>query len=298
MTLGFPVAPMKATLGTLPAGDGWAHEIKWDGYRTLAHLDNGTVRLQSTAGHDVSERWPELHALGAAINADSAIVDGELVVLDDDGRPRFELIQRSGRGTDHQAALFLFDVLRVEQTDTIDLPYLDRRRLLDSLIEPGDNWQVPRHHIGDGAALVAATVEQELEGVVSKRIDSLYRPGARTKDWRKVKNRRVAEVVIGGFTAGTGARASSFGALLVGRWDDTVLSFAGGVGTGFDAPTLADLRTRLDELVVADSPFDPAPPAAYRRRATWVRPEMTARIELAEFTNDGYVRHASFIELA
>lgn len=297
MTLRFPVVPMKATLGTLPTGDGWAHEIKWDGYRTLVHIDNGTVRLQSPAGHDVTDRWPELHRLGEAINADSAIVDGELVALDHDGRPRFDLIQGSGRGSDHQAALFLFDVLRVEQTDTIDLPYLDRRRLLDSLIEPSDNWQVPRHHIGDGAALVAATVEQELEGVVSKRVDSVYRPGARAKEWRKVKNRRVAEVAIGGFTAGTGGRASSFGALLVGRWDNNVLSFAGGVGTGFDAPTLTDLRTRLDALTVEATPFDPVPPAAYRRGATWVRPELTARIELAEFTNDGYVRHASYVEL-
>ncbi|MEM8621047.1 MAG: non-homologous end-joining DNA ligase [Actinomycetota bacterium] len=288
---------MKATLGTLPTGDGWAHEIKWDGYRTLVHIDNGTVRLQSPAGHDVTDRWPELHRLGEAINADSAIVDGELVALDHDGRPRFDLIQGSGRGSDHQAALFLFDVLRVEQTDTIDLPYLDRRRLLDSLIEPSDNWQVPRHHIGDGAALVAATVEQELEGVVSKRVDSVYRPGARAKEWRKVKNRRVAEVAIGGFTAGTGGRASSFGALLVGRWDNNVLSFAGGVGTGFDAPTLTYLRTRLDALTVEATPFDPVPPAAYRRGATWVRPELTARIELAEFTNDGYVRHASYVEL-
>ncbi|MEO1059322.1 MAG: DNA ligase, partial [Actinomycetota bacterium] len=203
---------MKATLGTLPTADGWAHEIKWDGYRTLAHVADGAIRLQSTAGHDVTERWPELGALPGSLNADAAILDGELVVLDDDGRPRFEMIQRSGRGTDRQAALFLFDVLRIDDTDTIDLPYLDRRRLLESLVEPGPNWQVPGHHVGDGAALLAATVEQELEGVISKRVDSRYRPGARTKEWRKVKNRRVVEVAIGGFTDGTGNRSSTFGA--------------------------------------------------------------------------------------
>ncbi|MEM9514959.1 MAG: non-homologous end-joining DNA ligase [Actinomycetota bacterium] len=297
MSLRFPVAPMKATLGTLPAGDGWAHEIKWDGYRTLAHIDGGMVRLQSTAGHDVTDRWPELGALAGALNAGRAILDGELVVLDDDGRPRFELIQRSGQGTDRQAALFLFDVLCVDDTDTIDLPYMDRRRLLESLVEPGANWQVPRHHVGDGAALLAATVEQELEGVISKRVESRYRPGARTKEWRKVKNRRVVDVAVGGFTAGTGNRASTFGALLVGRWDGDRLAFAGGVGTGFDGATLGALRAHFDELITDDTPFDPPPPSAYRRGATWVRPELTARIEIAEFTNEGYVRHASFVEL-
>ena len=265
MTLRFPVAPMKATMGStgaVPDGDDWAFEIKWDGYRTIVHVADGRVRLQSTAGHDVTDRWPEFSGLAGAVNARSAILDGELVVFDDDGRPRFELAQRSGVGSDRQAVLQFFDVLQVDGNDTIDLPYLDRRRLLEQLVEPGDNWTVPSFRIGDGAALVAATAEQGLEGVIAKRIDSRYRPGTRTKDWRKIKNRTEVELTIGGFTAGTGNRADTFGALLVGRPTPEGLAFAGGVGTGFDQRTLRDLTDRLRGLVVAECPFDPTPPAS------------------------------------
>lgn len=301
MTLRFPVAPMKATMGStgaVPDGDDWAFEIKWDGYRTIAHVADGRVRLQSTAGHDVTGRWPEFSGLAGAVNARSAILDGELVVFDDDGRPRFELAQRSGVGSDRQAVIQFFDVLQVDGNDTIDLPYLDRRRLLEQLVEPGDNWTVPSFRIGDGAALVAATAEQGLEGVIAKRIDSRYRPGTRTRDWRKIKNRTEVELVIGGFTAGTGNRADTFGALLVGRPMPDRLAFAGGVGTGFDQRTLRDLTDRLRGLAVAECPFDPTPPASVARTATWVEPLLRARVEIAEFTNDGLVRHATFIGLA
>ncbi|MEM9042520.1 MAG: non-homologous end-joining DNA ligase [Actinomycetota bacterium] len=322
MSLSFPVAPMKATMGSLPPADAefdadgtprWAYEVKWDGYRTLVHVDDGMARLQSTAGHDVTDRWPELGAIGDAVNAESAILDGELVVLDDDGRPSFSLIQRSG-GSDGRPALFqAFDVLRIDDVDTVDLPYVDRRRLLDQVLDDGDSWRIPAHHLGDGAALLAATASQGLEGVIAKRTDSRYAPGRRSKDWRKVKNRLRVLLPIGGFTAGDGNRSASFGALLVGRrdggaagqppvdGDGTIgsgpLRFAGGVGTGFDVKTLGDLRRRLDALVVDRSPFDPAPPSAVTRTATWVEPSLVAEIEIAEFTNDGHVRHASFLGL-
>jgi bifunctional non-homologous end joining protein LigD len=301
MTLGFPVVPMKATMGStgaVPDGDDWAFEIKWDGYRTIVHVADGRVRLQSTAGHDVTDRWPEFSGLAGAVNALSAILDGELVVFDDDGRPRFELAQRSGVGSGRQAVIQFFDVLQIDGNDTIDLPYRDRRRLLEQLVEPGDNWTVPSFRLGDGAALVAATAEQGLEGVIAKRIDSPYRPGTRSKDWRKIKNRTEVELTIGGFTAGTGNRAGTFGALLVGRPTPQGLAFAGGVGTGFEKRTLRDLADRLHRLVVTACPFDPTPPASVVRTATWVDPLLRARVEIAEFTNDGLVRHATFIGLA
>ena len=297
MALSFPVAPMKTTLGRLPVGDGWAHEVKWDGYRTIAFVDDDQVRLQSSSGRDVTERWPELSPLSRAVNAGTAILDGELVVLDDDGRPRFELVQQSGPGSPRQAVLYVFDVLSVGGTDTIALAYEDRRRLLGELVEPGDNWMVPAHSVGDGEALLAVAEEQGLEGVVAKRLGSTYRPGTRTKDWIKVKVRREIDVVIGGFTAGAGGRASTFGSLLVGRREGDELHFAGGVGTGFDQTTLASLSARLRALAIDAHPFSEQPPASYRRQATWVEPELVARIEIAELTNDGYVRHASFLHL-
>jgi bifunctional non-homologous end joining protein LigD len=133
--------------------------------------------------------------------------------------------------------------------------------------------------------------------VIAKRLGSRYRPGARSKDWRKIKNRVAVELTIGGFTAGAGNRASTFGALLVGRRTDGGLRFAGGVGTGFDARTLRDLSTRLRTLAADRCPFDPPPPAAVARTATWVEPSLVARVEIAEFTNDGLVRHATFTGL-
>ena len=294
MALRYPVAPMKATLSTLPTDAGaWAYEIKWDGYRTLAFVDAGSVRLQSSNLLDVTAKWPELGGLAEDVHAGRAILDGELVVLDDDGRPRFELVQRHER----QAAFYAFDVLSIDGHDTIELPYEDRRRLLVDLVDAGDNWMVPGHRVGDGAELLAATLTQGLEGVMAKRLGTTYQPGKRTPNWRKVKNRTRVEVVIGGYTEGTGNRTSTFGALLVGRFDGDTLVFAGGVGTGFKQRTLEDLNARLKALRTNHCPFEPAPPREYLRGATWVEPVLRAIVEIAEFTNDGFVRHSSFIEL-
>lgn len=294
VALAFPVVPMKGVLGSLPPDDDrWAFEIKYDGYRTLAFVDGGQSRLQSTTLADVSRRWPEIGGLPTGVHAASAILDGELAVLDDLGRPRFELIQRHER----QAVFFVFDLLQLDGRDTIGLPYEERRRLLAEVVEPGSNWTVTAHHVGDGAALLDATAAQELEGVMAKRLGSTYQPGARTPNWRKIKNRVRVEVVIGGFTAGTGNRESTFGSILVGRPIDGVLAFAGGVGSGFDQRTLASLRHRFEDLRTDDCPFTPTPPRAVVRQATWVRPELTAEIEITEFTNDGAVRQAVFIRL-
>ena len=294
MPLSFPVEPMKAVLGTLPHDDdAWAYEVKWDGYRALAHIDEGSVRLQSGSGRDVTATYPELASLADGVLAGRAILDGELVVFDDEGVPRFELMQRHA----HQVVFHVFDVLHLDGHDTIELPYEDRRRLLAQAVEPGSNWLVPTHQVGDGAELLEATGAQGLEGVMAKRLGSTYQPGRRSPNWRKVKHRRQAEVVIGGYTAGTGNRAATFGALLVGRWDGGRLAFAGGVGTGFDQVTLETLARHLGDLATDECPFDPPPPASYRRGATWVDPVLTASIEIAEFTNEGFVRHASFVDL-
>ncbi len=294
MPLTFPVSPMKAGLGALPTDDErWAYEIKYDGYRTLAFVDGGTLRLQSTNGLDVTAKYPELETVPNGVHADVAILDAEFVVLGDDGKPRFDLVQRHERA----GALYIFDVLRVDDHDTIGLPYEDRRRLLGQLIEPGASWLVPAHRVGGGTELMEATESQGLEGIMAKRLGSPYTPGKRSPNWRKIKHRRRVDVVIGGFTAGDGNRTNTFGALLVGRRDGDALVFAGGVGTGFTQAVLDELSGRLHDLEVDDCPFDAAPPLPYRRGAHWVEPVLTATIEMTEFTNDGLVRHASFIGL-
>jgi bifunctional non-homologous end joining protein LigD len=294
MTLRYPVAPMKAAIGNLPPDDeNWAYEIKWDGYRTLAFIDGDRVKLQSSNLLDVTAKYPELAGLPASVNASSAILDGELVVLDAEGRPSFELMQQHAT----QVAFYVFDVLSVDGRDTISLPYEQRREVVSGLVEPGQNWMVPAHRIGDGAALVEATVERGLEGVMAKRLGSVYVPGKRTPHWRKVKNRYPVEVVIGGYTPGTGNRTNTFGALLVGVEEDRGIRFAGGVGTGFNQRTLRDLLERLKGLRTSTCPFITVPPREYSRNAIWVRPELRAKIEITEFTNEGYVRHSSFIQL-
>lgn len=296
--MAFPVEPMKAVLGTLPPAtedDHWAYEIKWDGHRTLVHVRDGRVRLQSSNGNDVTEKYPELAGLPGSLHAASAVLDGELVVLDDAGRPDFGLIQRHER----QAVFQAFDILELAGVDTTGLPYEDRRRLLATAFEPGPNWQVPAHRVGDGAALLAATAAQGLEGIMAKRLGSRYVVGKRSPNWRKVKNRITAELVIGGWSPGTGSRSSTFGALLVGvREADGRLRYAGGVGTGFTQAVLESLHSQLSTLTRPECPFDPVPPPIVSRTARWVRPELSATVEFAEWTNDGVVRHASFVGLA
>ena len=294
MTLRFPVEPMKAAIGNLPPDDeNWAFEIKWDGYRTLAFVDGGQTRLQSSNLIDVTAKYPELAEFAGSVNAGSAIVDGELVVLDSEGRPSFELMQQHAT----QVAFYVFDVLSVDGHDTISLIYEQRRELIVGLVETGPNWMVPSHRVGDGASLLAATVERGLEGVMAKRLGSTYVPGKRTPNWRKVKNRRTVEVVIGGYRPGTGNRESTFGALLVGVPEPDGLRFAGGVGTGFNQRTLSDLLARLRSLRTDTCPFRSLPPREYSRDAIWVRPELRATVEITEFTNEGYVRQSSFTGL-
>jgi bifunctional non-homologous end joining protein LigD len=292
---------MKAALGTLPADDSdWAYEIKWDGYRTIVFITTspndgrGRVRVQSSSGLDVTATYPELAEMWTYVNAADVVLDGEIVVAGDNGLPSFEALQRHRSPVTFQA----FDVLEIDDHDTIALPYVQRRALLANVLEAGSNWAVPAHRIGGGAELLALTAEQEMEGLIAKRLDSAYVPGKRSPNWRKIKNRRRVDVVIGGFTRGSGNRASSFGALLVGLPQaDGRLQFAGGVGTGFTERTLVSIGAQLRALEAERCPFDPPPPREYIRDAVWVQPRLGARIELAEFTNIGLVRHASFIEL-
>jgi bifunctional non-homologous end joining protein LigD len=271
MALRFPVVPMKAAMGALPPESHdheWAYEIKWDGFRTLAFVADGQVRLQSSNSIDVTAKYPEMAAFAGAVNAGSAILDGELVVLDPTGRPSFELMQRH----ETQVAFYAFDVLQIDGTDTVALPYEARRALLQQLLEPGPNWLVPAHQVGDGAALLAATAERGLEGVMAKRLGSPYQPGKRTPNWRKVKNRVRTELVICGFNAGTGTRSST-------------------------QARLESLLAMLRERIVLECPLAKVPPRSQTGDATWVRPDLRAVVEITEFTNDGLVRHASFIDL-
>jgi bifunctional non-homologous end joining protein LigD len=290
------IVPMKAVTGALPSpaeDDGWAYEIKWDGYRAIAFVEDGAARFQSTNLLDLTARWPEMASLPTAVHAASAVLDGEMVALAPDGTPRFELLQRG----EVPVTYVVFDVLSIDGRDTTGLAYEDRRRLLMDLVDAGDHWIVPAHHVGGGQALLDAARERSLEGIVAKRLGSTYQPGKRSPAWRKVKVRRQQEIVIGGWTKGTGNREDVFGALLVGYYEGDALRYGGAVGTGFDRRLLQSLQRTLDDLATEKCPFDPPPPAPVRRTARWVRPELVGEIAFAEWTFDGVVRQASFLGL-
>jgi bifunctional non-homologous end joining protein LigD len=305
-----PFAPMKAVSGPVPTDDGWAFEVKWDGMRLLADID-ASVHLTSGSGRDATGQFPELDALVDHLDGHRVVLDGEVVALDGHGRSNFGRLQPRMLTSDPSkvgllaaetpATFVIFDLLHLDGHDTIDLPYVNRRRLLTDLVEPDAGWMVPAHRVGDGADLFAAAAAQGLEGIMAKRLDSPYRPGKRSPAWRKCKVRRGQEVVIGGWTPGDGGRARRLGSLLVGVRDPGdeggPLRFAGGVGTGFTDATLADLQARLGPLATNACPFDPPPTGAHVRHARWVTPELVAQVEFAEWTTDGRMRHPSYLGL-
>lgn len=300
---------MKATSGALPVGDDWLYEIKWDGMRLVVTIDNRPifnhpVRLTSANGKDATASFPELAGLAGALGVDSAVLDGEVVAFDERGRPDFgRLQQRMHVSNPRQAAeraaavpavLCLFDLLALDDRDVTDLPLVERRRLLESLVDNGPHWQVPAAH-DDGTALLDAADDAGLEGVIAKRRDSRYRPGSRTREWVKVKVRRRQEFVVGGWGAGEGGRSGRIGGLLIGYHDEPgggPLRFAGRVGSGLSDREI-DALTGL--LVSRDtSPFDPEPPAIHRRAVTWVEPTVVVEVEYAEWTSEGRLRHPTY----
>lgn len=298
--------PMKATAGELPAGDGWVYEVKWDGMRAVVGVEDGVVRLQSANGKDATVSFPELDGLGASLGVGSVVLDGEIVTFDEKGRPSFGRLQQRMHVGDRRAAaaraetvpcmLALFDLLALEGRSLIGLPWAERRRLLEDLVEPGPHWQVPAVH-QDGQALFAAATANDLEGIIAKRVDSTYRPGGRTREWVKVKVRRRQEFVVGGWAPGKGNRGGRIGGLLVGYHDEPgspPLRYAGRVGSGIGQAELALLEGLFADRTVADCPFDPPPPRAHAVDAVWLRPELVVEVQYAEWTTDGRLRHPTY----
>jgi bifunctional non-homologous end joining protein LigD len=304
------LAPMKATLGDLPVGDGWSYEVKWDGMRALTFVTDGALRVQSANERDVTVSWPELATLPAELPAATALLDGELIAMDAAGRPSFGTLQHrmhvadpgeaARRAADVPITYVVFDLLHLDGHDLMGLPLTDRRRLLHELLDPGPWWRTSPVH-DDGPALLAAADGQGLEGVVAKLVDSRYEPGSRTKLWRKVKVRRHQEVVVGGWLPGEGNRSGRLGALLVGYHDAPgdggPLRFAGRVGTGFRDAELTRLADLMAPLTTDVCPFDPPPPRPEAARAIWLRPELVAEVAYGEWTGDDRLRHPSYLGL-
>ena len=301
------LAPMQAALADGPFDSPeWLFEPKLDGIRALAFIEDGAVTLRSRRGLDVTAQYPALVKAIAAQPVTSAIFDGEIVALDERGAPSFERLQQrmnlGGEGDIARAdaalpvLFFPFDLLYLDGFDLRRTPLAERIEVLARVLRPGPLLQPVQSFEADGVAAYEAAVALGFEGVVAKRRDGAYLDGRRSRQWLKVKARRSGDFVVGGWREGEGARAGSFGALLLGAYDeDGALRYVGRVGSGFSDRALEELRPRLDALAAEADPFADAPPEP--GRLTFVRPDLVAEVEFANWTGDGRLRAPVFLRL-
>lgn len=298
---GAPLSPMLATAGVLPAGPGWSYEFKWDGVRVLASFEGGAPRLFARSGAVVTPAYPEIAGLSLP---DGSLLDGEMVVLDAAGRPSFTAlaermhVRERGRAARLAQSLpvtyMIFDLLRLSGVSLLDLPYGVRRERLEDLDLAGPHWMVPPTFT-DGAATAAAARENNLEGVVAKRLTAAYLPGSRSPDWIKVKFDRTGDYVVGGWRPGV----RKLGGLLVGvPGPGGSLKFRGRVGGGIGSAAEAQLLAALAPLASPTSPFpDGEVPREDARGAHWVTPDLVVEVRYGNRTPDGRLRFPRFLRL-
>lgn len=291
------LSPTLATLvDAIPTGDDWLHEVKFDGYRMLCRIDQSKVKIFSRNGKEWTDALPRLADAVGKLGLKSAWLDGEVAVIDEHGRTSFQALQNalSDRSGD-LLTYFVFDVLYLDGYDLQGVALRERKRLLRTLIPE----KAPTVHFsvdveGSGEEFLKQACALGLEGAVSKRADSTYRGGVRTRDWVKVKCEQRQEMVIGGFTDPQGSR-SGFGALLIGVYEpDGTLRYSGKVGTGFNDRVLATLRRKLDALVQDSTPFANPPRGFEAKGVHWVKPKLVAEVAFTEWTQDGTLRHPAF----
>lgn len=300
--------PMLASLTDRPFSDSqWLFEPKLDGVRTIAMVRDGGVRIHSRSKLDDTRKYPSLVEALQAQAAREMVLDGEIVALDKQGRPSFQLLQQRmhlTRAADIRRAeaqvpvvYYVFDILYLDGYVLYNVPLAHRKNLLRRVLLPSDHIRLVEHFEEDGEAAYEAAIGQGLEGVIAKRRDSLYEAGRRSRSWLKIKAVLSDEFIIGGFTRGAGARSGAFGALLLGQRDENGrLVYTSHVGTGFTERSLAELRRKLDSMAISDCPFAERPPR--KGPTTWVRPDLVAEIKFASWTADGSLRAPVFLYLA
>ncbi|MPY95901.1 MAG: hypothetical protein GEV08_23445 [Acidimicrobiia bacterium] len=294
--------PMLATAGPLPPDDGYTFEAKWDGVRALARWDGSAFQLHTRNGREATAAYTEVAALGPALGTHQAVLDGEVVALDERGLPSFQRLQGRMHVADGRAAARLvdgcpvtylaFDLLHLDDRSLLAEPWHVRRGELEALALAGPSWATPPSFEGEGRATLGAMRASGMEGLVAKRVDSPYLPGVRSKAWIKVVLTARHEFVVGGWLPGEGRRAGGLGALLLGVPEpDGTLRFVGAVGTGFTDAELRRLEAALAPTVVTHSPFNEPVP---RRDAVFVRPTLVVDVEYREKTSAGILRHPSY----
>lgn len=288
--------PQLCTLvDTVPAGPGWLHEVKYDGYRALVAIGNGKVKVHTRSGLDWTDKFAAIAGAAADLDVESALIDGEIVAFKD-GRPDFSTLKDAISGAGDMT-LFAFDLLELNGEDLTALSTVERKDRLRAILNNGDRLQFAEHVLGSGEELFATMCREGLEGVVSKRADAPY-AGARNKTWLKAKCIQRQEFVIVGWTPSDKSRG--FKSLLLGLHEGDGFRYAGKVGTGFDRALMDDLTERMADLAVSEPSVNAAsikPHKAALRGARWIRPELVAEIAFAEITPDKVLRHSSFVGL-
>ncbi len=293
------VPPMLATLVAAAFDDPeWSFEIKWDGFRVEAVVEGDVVRLWTRGQQDAGRYFGPFLEPPTWIAARQAIVDGEVIALDDRGEPDFALLQAriKGRGTGATATPFLyevFDLLFLDGRSLLDEPLEERRRLLGDVLRADPRVRLSEDIAGDGTVFFEAARSRGLEGIMAKDRRSTYLPGKRSMAWQKIKIRPEQELVVGGWARGTG-KAVDLGALLVGVYEDGELRYAGKIGAGFTTDVRNELLAAMESLAADESPFATPPPRPVARNALWLRPELVIRAEFAGWTGDGLVRQAAY----
>jgi bifunctional non-homologous end joining protein LigD len=295
------VAPQLATLvDSVPTGNDWLHEIKFDGYRALISVAGDKVRIFTRNGLDWSDKFPSLVHSVAALDLPPALIDGEIVAFGVDGNPNFSALQavlKRGHGAEREDAplsLFAFDLLSLEGMDLKPLSTIERKERLEALlraVEPPIH--VADHVIGAGEQLYRSMCDAGQEGIISKRADAPYR-SARTKNWVKVKCTRRQEFILVGWIR-SNAKGRPFRSLLLAQKEGKAIVYKGKVGTGFNAANMGDLAEAMDRIATDEAPVEV--PAAEARGAHWIKPQLVAEVAFAEFTAEGRVRHGSFLGL-
>jgi bifunctional non-homologous end joining protein LigD len=277
----------------LVSGPEWVYEEKYDGIRAVGYRDGERVRLLSRSGQDLTTGFPAIVAALRALSDDDFVLDGELVVFDEDGVSRFQLLQR--RADPRLPVVYVvFDCLRSRGRDLLPRPLEERRKRVLELIPRRSGPLMPSRRLPhDGEKALATARAKSWEGIIAKPATSPYEPGVRSRAWLKIKVRGESEFVIGGYTPPQGSRAE-LGALLVGLYDGGKLRFTGKVGTGYTQETLHALGAKLKRLRTDASPFDPPPRV---KDAVWVKPRLVAQIAYAEWTADGKLRQPAFLGL-
>ncbi len=289
------IVPMQAVLGDKPfSNPDWLFEQKWDGFRAVSFISPGSFRLVSRRQGNLLDMFPQARAVPGLIDAETAILDGEIVALDETGKPKFQLLQNAA-DLPHGARIvyYVFDLLYLNGVDLRKKPLIERKEALQTIIRPNEFLRYSDHVIEHGEQLYRQAEQSRLEGIMAKRLASPY-VAARTRDWLKLKIVCRQEFVIGGYTQPRRSR-ESFGSLVIGVYDGERLVFAGQIGTGFDDATLRDLYGRMQPLRVDYCPFDPRPKT--NEPATWVQPKLVCEAKFTEWTDEGILRQPVYLGL-